>query len=152
MSRAAALLETLRRQGVTVRFDDDNVRVKGPSAVLTEAVYQQILFYQDDLLEILWSEPPISVTPPNDDARNQGGAQRRAVPDDSAVEAVFPSGARIQVRPQGSGRYVLYFRSGGKWHQHKGLVSPTVDHARRAAEAQFGQPATGWHAPEEAVG
>ena len=50
---AAALLENLRRQGVSVRLEDERLRYSGPSTVVTPEVATQLRHHKQEILRIL---------------------------------------------------------------------------------------------------
>jgi hypothetical protein len=145
------LLHTLRAAGVRFGIEGGRLRVRGPASVLTEPVYQQILYFRDSLREIIWTEPATSDFPWFPAAAKREDVSRQCP--GIVSEALFRGGVRAQVRPVTASRYSIWFRSGRRWVRHKGSDTPSSDHARRIAEQWFGTPLSGWSSvePEESV-
>jgi len=165
--RVRLLCESLRAAGVRFGVERGRLRVRGPGTVLTDSVYQQILYYKESLLELVQSEAassrlPHSVADPEDipfesEPASPAVLYPAADPDDIArwpdhvpIEAVFHDGVKAQVVSDGPGRYSIRLWSGLGWTRQEGSASPSRDHARRTAEHWYGPPLEGWRPLTEA--
>jgi hypothetical protein len=148
MIGARDLLDRLRAAGVRFGIEGDRLRVQGPATILTEPVYQQLLYFKGALRELIWTEPATSDLCPAAVMKEDALPERPS----RAIEATFRSGVRVQVRSETPSRYGIWLRSERRWVRQRG-ASPSPDHARQIAEQWFGMPVNDWQTvePEEAL-
>jgi hypothetical protein len=138
IAHARELIRDLRHLGVHPRVRSGELRVEDPTHKLTAAMCQKLTYFKDALIELLLEEQYEQSAAPT----------APGLPDADKREAAFDGNLRVQVRPAGSDRWMIWFTHGASWRRRSDFATPCLDHARRTAEHWYGPPLDGWHAPE----